>query len=312
MNIISKNIIALSFALASVTAVNAGSHSMGGMLFYYDTNKDGVVDSKEYNKVRANKFKATDSNGDGSVTTNEYASEYESRLGGYMAEDRKRQVERTYTRFDVLDYNKDKAISWDEMSKSGKRAFARFDTNEDGVITSADPKPVRAMKSKSDQAKKEAKKKKKGYEMRRPASFRMATTHSKSGIVKTYDEDGDKSVTWAEFQKVRQAKYTATDMDGNGSLNVNEYVAEFEDRLDAKIKKTRVKAVEQTYVRFKFLDKDESGGISPAEYKASGDRMFTRLDTDKNGKLTRDDKKPEGKKKAGKKKADKKSVKSSY
>ena len=226
-------------------------------------------------------------NKDKNISEAEYVSEYEARLGKRFDRDRAMQVKQTYVRFSSLNKNDNDAIEWAEYEASGKVAFDQFDTNKDGILSSADPKPVWTWEGgKADQSSK----KKKIKKIRTRPSFRMPTTHSKRGLIKTYDFDGDGSVTWAEFNKSRRAKFDETDGNANGTLDQKEYVSEFEYRMDMVIKKTRKRAIRQTYIRFNAIDVDADKGISFAEYKQSGERMYQRLDTNKDGNLSGADK----------------------
>src|SRR5690606_28696442 len=104
--------------------------------------------------------------------------------------------------------------------------------------------------------------------------------------VELYDADGDDAVTRAEFDAGREATFARTDSNGDGRIDEQEYVFEFEDRLDAALAATRKGQVDQTYRRFQALDRDEDGRVTFAEYQYSGHRMFARHDTDANGVVT--------------------------
>lgn len=113
--------------------------------------------------------------------------------------------------------------------------------------------------------------------------------HTGNSFIATWDDDGDGRVSRAEYEKVRTARFAATDSDHNGSLTVEEYVNEYAVRLDRDIADERIASLKQTDTRFKALDKDGDRFISRAEYDDSGARAFVHLDRNKDGKITQED-----------------------
>lgn len=77
-------------------------------------------------------------------------------------------------------------------------------------------------------------------------------------------------------------------------LNAAELTAEkltVEQR--AQLEAERAGHLRQTHVRFNALDKDENGYISWEEFKRSGDRAFDHLDTNKDGRISKEDPPPQ-------------------
>ncbi|BBK41235.1 hypothetical protein STVA_12550 [Allostella vacuolata] len=131
------------------------------------------------------------------------------------------------------------------------------------------------------------------------ATGAVAAPHGGSAFIRDYDRDRDGQVTRAEFDAVRDARYKATDADGDGVLDEAEYVGEYTVRLDAELaastetaeKKAeeRQRQLRQAHVRFGALDRNKDARIDRAEYDASGARAFEEQDDDKDGIVTQAD-----------------------
>ena len=133
------------------------------------------------------------------------------------------------------------------------------------------------------------------------AASAHAAPHGHSDFIADYDLDKDGKVTADEFKTVRGQRFAATDADKDGQLSEAEYVGEYQGRLEAQLKAStesaerkaeeRVRQIRQAHVRFGVLDRDKSGGISPAEYDVSGQRSFAEQDGDGDGIITPGEKK---------------------
>lgn len=110
-----------------------------------------------------------------------------------------------------------------------------------------------------------------------------AASHQKIVYIDQYDQDLDGRVSSSEFENARRARFDVTDTDESGTVNAEEYVFEWEDRLDAQLAVDREEQVTQTATRFRSLDDDGNGLISRAEFDASGSGSFERFDSDKDG-----------------------------
>lgn len=129
-------------------------------------------------------------------------------------------------------------------------------------------------------------------------------------FVSDFDLDDDQQVTREEFTNARREKYNDTDEDKNDSVDENEYVDEYANRIDIKIEEERKGHIKQTNIRFKALDKNESNSLEWDEYKKSGDRSFNRYDTDENLVIDDNDEAPKKHRKKADVKATKKDKKS--
>ncbi|MEN5366801.1 hypothetical protein ABE571_10435 [Stenotrophomonas sp. TWI273] len=120
----------------------------------------------------------------------------------------------------------------------------------------------------------------------------MPTSHTANGMLELYDRNKDGAVDRAEFDAVRAASFAATDTDGDGTLSLAEYTAEFDGRLDHQRQRVRADAERQARVRFASLDKDADGHMTFAEYQLSGKRMFDRADSNGDGVVDARDPEP--------------------
>lgn len=117
---------------------------------------------------------------------------------------------------------------------------------------------------------------------------RAAPGHGKETFLGENDTDHDGRVTAAEFAAARAAKYRTFDLDGDGKVKEADYVGEFTGRFgkDAAVPEGQLK---QAHVRFGVLDTDKDGNLTLAEFNASGERMFERLDTNGDGVVDKAD-----------------------
>ena len=113
--------------------------------------------------------------------------------------------------------------------------------------------------------------------------------HSSRSFFERYDTDENGSVSKEEFAAAREEGYKRRDANGDGKLYVDEYVAEYEVRLDAQLKKRRESAIKQTHTRFGVMDADKDEIMTLEEFNASGDRVFGRRDKNKDGKVDEQD-----------------------
>ncbi|WP_116812685.1 EF-hand domain-containing protein [Steroidobacter cummioxidans] len=256
-------------------AMPIGGHTGNAFIGTWDDDGDGKVTRAEYEAVRKARFATTDSDGNGSLSIEEYVNEYAARLDRDIADERNASLKQTDTRFKALDKDDDKFISRAEYDNSGDRAFVHLDRNKDGRITKEDAETVA----------KEA-------TPRRRSIIGMPTSHTLAGMLEIYDDDGDDVLTREQYDAQRAKVFAATDTDKDGKLDHEEYVNEFNARLQQQIDDRRQAQLKQARVRFKAIDTDENGAISRDEYFAMSARMFDRADTNKDGVITHDDPPP--------------------
>ncbi|MBS7458586.1 EF-hand domain-containing protein [Coralloluteibacterium stylophorae] len=113
-----------------------------------------------------------------------------------------------------------------------------------------------------------------------------------TAFIAQHDADGDGTLAWDEFERFRRQRFDATDANGDGHVNVEEYVREFDDRLHRELELARGEHVEQAHRRFASLDGDGDGRVDRGEFDASGARMFERFETLPAGDADEDDATP--------------------
>jgi hypothetical protein len=111
------------------------SHNLSGMLAIYDQNNDGAVSQAEYLAQRAQSFANTDTDQNGSLSAQEYQDEFIDRLDRQVATVRSTQLKQAAVRFKALDSNQDQQLSAEEYQQAGQATFARWDSDQDAVVT---------------------------------------------------------------------------------------------------------------------------------------------------------------------------------
>ncbi|MCC4600463.1 hypothetical protein [Xanthomonas melonis] len=114
------------------------SRSADGFLALYDENGDGRVDRTEYADLRAAQFARADADRNGMLSKDEYRTEFEDRLNRRITALEQADDRQVHVRFNVLDTDKDKRMTFAEYQASGLRTFARVDRNRDGVVDAGD------------------------------------------------------------------------------------------------------------------------------------------------------------------------------
>ncbi|WP_166670386.1 EF-hand domain-containing protein [Rheinheimera aquimaris] len=155
-----------------------------------------------------------------------------------LAAERAGHLRQTHVRFNALDKDEDGYISRDEFNRSGDRAFNHMDTNKDGMISKADPKPApRGEDTRSEQTRLQQQQASQ-QQPRAERLLKMPTTHSADGMLAMYDSNNDGVVSRDEYQQGRDAQFAAVDSDSDGLLSYDEYISEFAGRLDSQIART--------------------------------------------------------------------------
>lgn len=108
------------------------------------------------------------------------------------------------------------------------------------------------------------------------SSGRGSGARGRSSLCFTYDINHDGKVTRAEFDKLTQQQFNA--FAKGGSLNAAQY-----DALVA----AQSRAISERV--FQRLDKDRDGKLTLAEFAASRERLFSRLDKNNDGTVTEDE-----------------------
>lgn len=242
------------------------SPTAAAFLAQFAENGATRVSWAQFEVFRQQRYAASDANHDGHVDETEYVDEYLQRLDARLASARAGHLQQTDARFKALDRDGDGVISRAEYDAAGERTWAGYEksqeaTRESTAAASRDP-------------------------------LKMPTSHTANGMLELYDRNQDGVVDRAEFDAARAASFAATDTDGNASLSLAEYSAEFDGRLEQQRVRVRADAQRQAKVRFAALDTDKDGRMTFAEYQASGKRMFDRADSNGDGVVDARDPEP--------------------
>ena len=102
-----------------------GDRGPGMMFEAFDLNADGQVTREEVDQFRADRFAEIDTNGDGTVSEDEFVAHAQARA-----------AERAVERFNALDADGDGILNADVLASMPRGdMFSRLDQNDDGVIT---------------------------------------------------------------------------------------------------------------------------------------------------------------------------------
>lgn len=115
--------------------MDGARHVMHQMM---DSNKDGSVDTREFQAFRGQYFTIADKNRDGKLDAKEFSA-----LPGIMEEQRKKAIEaarqeKAREHFTKMDSNGDGKVSKAEFDARGERQFIRKDHNDDGLLNRED------------------------------------------------------------------------------------------------------------------------------------------------------------------------------
>ena len=104
-----------------------------------------------------------------------------------------------------------------------------------------------------------------------------------------YDTNADGKVDMAEFVAERNEGYARRDFNGDGVVHQEEYVSEYEVRLEQQLEERRERSSEAANFRFSVMDTDDDEAMSLDEFHASSKMMFTRLDSNEDGIVDEED-----------------------
>jgi Ca2+-binding EF-hand superfamily protein len=275
-------LIAGAIACALAAAVHAdttpprplvGGHgnNVESFVAQHDGNADASLTWQEFETFRRTRYDATDANRNGTVDVEEYVQEFQDRLRQQFDEGRAAEIEQTQRRYGALDADKDGKVSRAEFDASGERVW----TEGSKVLAEAKAKQSADGKEKPGEA---------AARFDRGGNrLGMPTSHTAPGFLALFDGNGDGDVTRAEFDAARDAQFKRTDTTADGALTEDEYLAEFEDRLDRHAATATGGSDKQTRVRFESMDADKDGKLTFAEYQVSGKRTFETSDRNHDG-----------------------------
>lgn len=253
--------------------IGGHGHNVETFIAQHDGNNDGTITWTEFETFRRARFDETDSSHDGTVDEDEYVREFDARMHAQLDQERAAQVRQTRIRFAALDTDGNALISPQEFAAAGEKTWAggqRVLAEKHASTPGYRPGEAKTAESAArfDNA---------------GGRLRMPTTHSAEGFLALYDEDDDGKVERAEFDRARDAQFARTDSDRSGTLDVEEYLAEYQVRVDRRVATLTQGEDRQVYVRFGVLDADKDQRMSFAEYQISGRRLFETADRNHDG-----------------------------
>ncbi|AWH37248.1 hypothetical protein C1929_11035 [Stenotrophomonas sp. ZAC14D1_NAIMI4_6] len=270
----------LSSAVSAQTAPGprplVGGHGNNVLAFIaeHDDNADGRVTWQEFETFRRARFDATDTDRNGTVEEAEYVAEFDARVAAEIERERAAQVEQTKARFAALDTDKSGQVSRAEFDVAGEKTWQGGQKALASRTSESKAAPEREAKTAAGAQR---------FDNQRRSRIGMPTSHTAAGFLELYDENGDGKVERAEYERVRDAQFARTDSNGDGQLALDEYLAEFETRVDRRIDALDQGGDRQVHVRFAVLDADKNGHMTFAEYQVSGKRLFETADRNKDG-----------------------------
>lgn len=107
-----------------------------------------------------------------------------------------------------------------------------------------------------------------------PQAGAKAPSSAAADFLEQFDPQDTGAVSWTQFEAFRRARYAATDRNGDGSVDKQEYIDEYLQRFDERLAKAREGHLRQTDTRFKALDRNNDSRISRDEFDAAGERTW--------------------------------------
>ncbi len=121
------------------------------------------------------------------------------------------------------------------------------------------------------------------------ASAASAANGGPARLFELLDRDGDDRVTLAEVLEARQERRARLDLDGDGAVEQEEFVAGVDKSLARRIDRLEESQRPRAKRMLERLDSDGDGRVSETERSAWVGRMFERLDTNGDARLTQDE-----------------------
>lgn len=254
--------------------VGGHGNNVQAFIAEFDDNGDGKVTWAEFEAFRRARFDATDYDHNGTVDEDEYVREFSERMAAEIERERTGLMEQARNRFAQLGPDKDGQVSKAAFDAAGEKTWLAAQTLLAGKAHTGTPPAGGTARTAAGAQR---------FDNGPRSRLNLPTSHSAEGFLALYDSNGDGKVDKAEFQRARDAQFTRTDTNGDGRLSANEYLAEFESRIDRRAATLDQGEDRQAHVRFGVLDADKDGAMTFAEYQVSGKRLFDTADRNKDG-----------------------------
>lgn len=283
---------------AGLFSHHAQSNNQEKLIFIdkYDSNGDFAVAERERILLDGSNFDFFDKDNDQKISKEEYLSLSSSLINSQIHSEYQGQIKQTVIRFSSLDDDSNRKITFDEFSMSSKRIFSNFDLDENKIVNAADKELLSKKKDQSYDSEKVDDRDEESMKRisRRVSSakylLRMPSTHSLDGFLVQYDNNNSHSISLNSFSEQRRAIFETIDTNKNGWLSDEEYIAEYQSRLEARVKTIKDENVPKHFKQFTAYDSNTDNGISRKEFFHRHQTEFIRLDTDNDGFISLDDK----------------------
>lgn len=283
---------------AGLFSHHAQSNSKEKLIFIdkYDSNGDFAVAERERILLDGSNFDFFDKDNDHKISKDEYLSLSSSLINSQIHSEYQGQIKQTVIRFSSLDDDSNRKITFDEFSMSSKRIFSNFDLDENEIVNATDKELLSKQKNQSYDSEKVDDRDEESMKRisRRVSSakylLRMPSTHSLDGFLVQYDNNNSHSVSLKSFSEQRRAIFDTIDTNKNSWLSDEEYIAEYQSRLEARVKTIKDENVPKRSKQFAAYDSNTDNGISRKEFFHHHQTEFIRLDTDNDGFISLDDK----------------------
>ncbi|MGI1679979.1 MAG: hypothetical protein K6L75_14655 [Cellvibrionaceae bacterium] len=255
----------------------------------YDANNDLAVSEKERDVIENMMFSFIDKNKNLKIEGDEYFKFQGARLEDKLFLESSSHVKQSIIRFDSLDDDGDKKITFSEFSKSSLRIFNIFDKNKDSVLDKKDKYfkekeyvPIEdkaSIDDRSDEALNIIKQKISSAKY----LLSMPSTHNWNGVFSQYDKNKTGTITKSVFDSQRKNVFDRVDINSDGWLSEDEYIGEYRARVENRLQQARGYFFGQ--IKKDFLNKDASknGSLSIEEYLQGSKEKFNRFDVDNDG-----------------------------
>ena len=226
----------------------------------FDVDKDGIITAAEIEEVRIADFTASDADGNGEISLEEFKDAFLTRSNGMMVR-----------AFQFLDADGDGSVTQEEIDKVANRMFNRLDRDGNGVVEKVSGRRLDTSGEEGQRAegrKRGGKHGPRGFGRGGPQKMFMAT----------FDLNGDGTVTREDFDAKRAELFALADTNGSGSFTLEEFSPLWLAANDSRI-----------VDMFQKADADGSLGITSEEHDKRAESLMEKADRNGDGVISKAD-----------------------